>query len=345
MSPSDATATLAAVTLADVARMAGVSKMTVSNVINNKPGVSEPTRRRVQRAVEQSGYLANPAARLLAGRRMNLIGVLAPRFGWPYVNEVVNGASGAAEQAGLNLAIFTTSEHPGVERERAALLRGLADGVLMVLPGLGAGDADTDPGLLLRGVPVVVVDAQGPHNVRADNAAGARQAVRHLLELGHRRIGHVLGPCQSRADAEERRAGFLAALAGAGLKAPPEYLQPGDYTEAGGERAGHALLSLPAPPSAIFAANDASALGVLRAAAALGLRVPRDLSVIGFDDVPLAAHTRPGLTTIRQPLHQMGAAGVRLLIELARGTAPPELHLRFPTELVRRDSTGPPPDS
>lgn len=343
MSPSDAATTLAAVTLADVARMAGVSKMTVSNVINNKSGVSESTRRRVQRAVEQSGYLANPAARLLAGRRMNLIGVMAPRFGWPYVNEVVNGASTAAEAAGLNLAIFTTSEHPEVERERAALLRGLADGVLLVLPGLGGGGSGADSLRLLRGVPVVVVDAEGPHNVRADNAAGARLAAQHLLELGHRRIGHVLGPTESRADAAERRAGFLAALAGAGVPAPPEYLASGDYSEAGGARAGHALLSLPERPTAIFAANDASALGVLRAAQALGLRVPRDLSVVGFDDLPLAAHTRPALTTVRQPLHQMGAAGVGLLIELARGAAPPEQHLRFPTELVRRDSTGPPP--
>ncbi|MFC4425032.1 LacI family DNA-binding transcriptional regulator [Deinococcus navajonensis] len=324
------------VTLADVARVAGVSKMTVSNVINNKPSMSEATRARVLHALEVTGYVVNPAARALAGRRSNLIGVLTPRVHWPFVTEVLHGASVAAEDAGLNLGIFTTGQNETLERERAALLRTLADGVLLVAP-----TADEHQ-LFAESLPVVTLGAHGERSVQVDNHAGAGLATRHLLALGHRRIAHLRGTANHIRDAAEREAGFLEAMQAAGLSVPGEAIQDGLFSEAGGERAARRLLSLPQPPTAIFAANDRSALGVLRAAAALGLRVPHDLSVVGFDDIHAASVTDPPLTTVRQPLEQMGAAAATLLIDLIRGVPVVEPHVIFPAQLVVRGSTAPP---
>ncbi|WP_216326941.1 LacI family DNA-binding transcriptional regulator [Deinococcus aestuarii] len=326
-------------TLADVARLAGVSKMTASNVINGKPGMSEATRQRVLRAVEQTGYVANPAARRLAGRRSNLIGVLAPRYGVPYVTELLHGALGAAEDAGMNLAVFTTSGRVSLERERAALLRTLADGVLLILP---SGDEHQ---MFEGAVPVVTAGSLSPYSVRGDNAHGGLLVARHLLALGHRRVAYIRGPETSRVHREESRArerGLRDGLREGGVDLSPPYVAAGDFTEAGGERAAHELLRLPEPPTAIFAANDSAALGVLRAAEGCGVRVPGELSVVGYDDVGAAARGRPPLTTVRQPLPEMGGAAVRMLLDLVRGVspAPPPL---FPTTLIVRDSTGPPP--
>ncbi len=346
MSDSTLISPLVPKTLADVARLAGVSKMTASNVINGKPGMTEATRQRVLLAIEQTGYVANPAARVLAGRRTNLIGVIAPRYGVPYVTDLLQGAMAAAEDVGMNLGVFTTSGNLALERERAALLRGLADGVLLVLP---SGDQRRMFGNVL---PVVTAGALSPYSVRGDNVLGGRLAARHLLALGHARVAYVRGPQTPGIQREEsaaRERGFLKELLGAGVRVPPEYLPGGDFTEAGGEVAAWALLRLPEPPTAIFAANDSTAFGVLCVAERLGLRVPQDLSVVGYDDVGAAAHARPPLTTVRQPLPEMGRAAVRLLLDLVRadpvrGPAPPQPPPLFATALMVRHSTGPPRD-
>ncbi|EYB68613.1 transcriptional regulator [Deinococcus phoenicis] len=327
---------LTPVTLADVAQVAGVSKMTVSNVINNKPSMSNETRQRVQRALEATGYVVNPAARALAGRRSNLIGVLTPRVNWPFVTEVLHGASVAAEAAGLNLGIFTTANNPTLERERATLLRTLADGVLLVAPS-----ADEEH-IFGQAVPVVTLGAHGQRSIQVDNHTGAAIATRHLLGLGHRRIAHLRGKHSHILDAAQREAGFLATMQAAGQAVPPEYLQDGEFSEEGGERAARVLLTLPEPPTAIFAANDRSAIGALRAAHALGLRVPQDLSLVGFDDIHATSVTDPPLTTVRQPLEKMGETAARLLIDLIRGTEPAQSHVIFPATLVTRASTAPP---
>ncbi len=327
------------VTLADVARVAGVSKMTVSNVINERSGVSHGTRERVRAAIAATGYVVNPAARVLAGGRTRLIGVLVPSLGWPFVTEVVQGASTVAERAGFDLAIFTTSDRESVEAERVALLRSLADAVLMVLPA--ANEARILGGML----PVAAVEAglpSLPHSVRADNHSGSRLAARHLFDLGHRRVAHICGQVSRRHDALERREGFLAEARGLGLSVPPEYLPDGNFSVDGGERAALWLLDLPEPPTAIFAANDDTAMGVLRAAQERHLRVPQDLSVVGFDDVALARLSRPMLTTVRQPLVEMGARAMSMLMQLLDGAAPPEVNPVFETTLVVRESTGPP---
>ncbi|MEF2277221.1 LacI family DNA-binding transcriptional regulator [Deinococcus sp. YIM 134068] len=326
-------------TLTDIARLAGVSRMTASNVINGKPGMSEATRLRVLRAVEETGYVANPAARVLAGRRTNLIGVLAPRYGVPYVTELLHGALAAAEDAGMNLAVFTTSGSPALERERAALLRTLADGVLLILP---SGDEHQ---VFRDALPVVTAGSCTPLSVRGDNVHGGELVARHLLALGHRRVAYIRGPDTSpvyREESAARERGFLGGLRAGGVEVPPAYLAQGDFTEAGGEQAAGALLALSEPPTAIFAANDSTALGVLRAAERRGVRVPGELSVVGYDDVGAAARGRPPLTTVRQPLPEMGAAAVRRLLDLVRGLSPPPPP-PFPTSLIVRHSTGPPP--
>lgn len=334
-------------TLTDVARMAGVSKMTVSNVINNKPGMTEDTRQRVLRAIEQSGYIANSVARVLAGHSMNLIGVIIPQFGSSYLTEIVHGISTAVEAADFDLAIFTTSNNITRERERAKLLRSLADGVLLVMP------VADEHQIFLGAVPVVTINADGPYTVQSDNTSGGRLAAQHLLDLGHRRIANVRFPSGpvtpkedvvfiTRADVLERQESFLRTLLEAGISVPAEYLIESDYADLQAETAGRRLLALPEPPTAIFASSDDVAIGLLRAAHSMGLRVPDDVSIIGFDDVPQVANLRPSLTTVRQPLQAMGAAAAQIVSDLARGRKPPEPQPCFPTTLIVRDSTAPP---
>lgn len=339
------------VTLADVASIAGVSKMTVSNVINSKTGMSEETKQRVLRAISQSGYVANSAARVLAGQSMNLLGVILPQFDSAYVNEIILGASTAAEQNGFDLAVFTTSNNIKRERERATLLRSLADGVLLVLP------VADEHQIFMNSVPVVTINADGPYTVLADNKHGGRLAAEHLLELGHTRIANVRFPDKTinpredilyipREDVLERQNSFLQTLAKAGIVTPPEYLVDCNTLDVRVERssqeAGLKLLRLPEPPSAIFATSDEMAFGIFHAARELGLRVPEDVSIIGFDDVIQSAHSVPPLTTVRQPLREMGAAAAQLLSTLARGETPSEAHPCFPTTLIVRQSTAPP---
>jgi LacI family transcriptional regulator len=339
------------VTLSDVASIAGVSKMTVSNVINHKNGMSEETRQRVLRAIAQSGYVANSAARVLAGRSMNLLGVILPQFDSLYLNEILIGASIAAEKNGFDLAVFTTSSNIKRERERATLLRSLADGVLLLMP------VADEHQIFMNSIPVVTINAEGPYTIQADNKHGGQLAAKHLLELGHTRIAHIHFPNTTinpkedtvyipRADVLERQQGFLETLQMAGITIPSEYLvdcNAVDYwVEAAAQEAALQLLNLAEPPTAIFAASDEMAIGVLQAAQIMGLRVPEDLSVIGFDDAPRSANTNPPLTTVRQPLREMGAAAAQLLSNLARGETPAESHPCFPTSLVVRSSTAPP---
>ncbi len=339
------------VTLSDVASIAGVSKMTVSNVINGKNGMSEETRQRVLRAITQCGYVANSAARVLAGRSMNLLGVILPQFDSLYLNEILLGASVAAEKNGFDLAVFTTSSNVKRERERATLLRSLADGVLLLMP------VADEHQIFMNSIPVVSINADGPYTIQADNKHGGQLAARHLLELGHTRIANVRFPNKTinpkedtvyipRQDVLERQDSFLQTLLEAGIETPSEYLVDCDThelrVEKSSEQAALKLLRLENPPTAIFATSDEIAFGVLRAAQMLGLRVPKDLSIIGFDDVPQSVNCHPALTTVRQPLREMGAAAAQLLSKLARGETPTEPHPCFATELIVRDSTATP---
>lgn len=340
-------------TLSDVAQRAGVSPMTVSNVINGKAGVRPATRQRVLDAIQATGYRVNPMARALAGGRNRVISVFTPQLNRPYASEVVQGAALAAERLNHDLVVMMLVEHNVSD---LSMMTRLSSGALLIQPSREGRWRRTD-------LPphVVSVDGPGDRQLSVDNYGGARLAMAHLLALGHRRIGFIsglaaesggaLGPALGQAapgpldpatldrdDAVERLRGYRDSLAAAGLSVPEAYIQHGNYGKASGEQAAQLLLALPQPPSALFVSGDAMALGAVHAAQDLGLEVPRDLSVVGFDDLPIAAASRPGLTTVRQPLQRMGEVAVQLLVGLAEGRNPP-LPAPFPTELVQREST------
>jgi LacI family transcriptional regulator len=345
----------ATITLQDVARRAGVSPMTVSNVVNGKTGVRPTTRQRVLDAVAETGYRVNPMARALAGGRSRLLSVFAPQLNKLYAAEVVHGAAQAAEALNYDLVVMMLGDNPASD---LSVMTRLSVGSLLIQPSQQRHWWRSDlPSF------VVSVDGPGERPFTVDNFGGARLATQHLLDLGHTRIGFVSGlldedrvssidkggksgqPVQyDRDDADERFRGYQDCMAAAGLKIPRGYVQHGDYTKESGEAAAHKLLDLKVPPTALFVSGDAMALGAIHVAQDRGLNVPRDLSVVGFDDLPIAAASRPGLTTVRQPLRLMGAAAVQMLVALADGHRP-ELPPPFPTDLVKRESTGmPKPD-
>lgn len=327
-------------TIADVARAAGVSKMTVSNVMSGRVSVRPETRARVLAVIELSGYQVNPLARALAGGKSRLIGITAPSLSWPYVGEIVQGASQAAEAAGLDLAVFTWPSGQPLP-DGLALLSHLTGGLLRILPP-GPEDELIWP-RAAASPPQVSVGGPGQYELLVDNYGGARQAAAYLADLGHTRIAHIVGGTDTAPlDAAERLRGYRDELHARGLAVPDAYIRLGTYHERSGLDAAQALLRLPDPPSAIFAANDAMAVGAVHAAQDLGLRVPQDLSVVGFDDLPSARAVRPNLTTVRQPLHDLGRLGVLWLGALARGERPPSPHI-LSTELVVRESSGPGP--
>ncbi|WP_425321350.1 LacI family DNA-binding transcriptional regulator [Deinococcus humi] len=335
-------------TLSDVAQRAGVSAMTVSNVINGKAGVRPNTRQRVLEAIEATGYRVNAVARALAGGQSRMITVFSPQFNRPYASEVIQGAALAAEGLNYDLIVMMLSEQGFSD---VSVVTRLAAGALLIQPShVNHWQRAALP------VHVVSVDGPGELQLTVDNYGGARLAMDYLLKLGHTRIGFISGlespgrrpashpfhPGQhDRDDADERLRGYREGMAAAGLDVPHDYVQHSDYTKPGGEQATALLLGLTRPPSAIFVSGDAMALGTIHAAQDRGLHIPRDLSVVGFDDLPIAAASRPGLTTVRQPLAQIGEVAVQILVALAEGREP-AVPPPFATELIERESTAPP---
>lgn len=325
-------------TLKDVARIAKVSAVTVSNVLNNRPNVSKTTRRRIQEAIEQVGYSANLAARGLAGGRTNTIGMLLPDLRSQFVGEIVRGASEETRSFGLEMIISTASDL-AKERSQVAFLQGITDGLLLVIPR-------TSDDVLLEmeepNHPVVVIDHQGEKimlpSVDVDNYSGARQATEYLISLGHERIGFVVGAKHLAASAA-RLKGYREALLNAGIALEKELITQGDFLQPSGLIAGQKLLSLKKPPTAVLASNDLMAFGAMEAIRLRGLRIPDDISVMGFDDIPMASQVYPPLTTMRQPLYEMGVAAARMLISLLRGVKPPSSRITLQTGLVERATT------
>ncbi|MGP7959480.1 LacI family DNA-binding transcriptional regulator [Sanguibacter sp. A247] len=328
------------VTIGDVAQRAGVSVATVSKVINARYGVSPSTIERVQKVIDELGYESSLIARSLRGQRTNVIGILVAEFE-PFSTEILKGASDAARGTGYELLAFSgalggadAAGRTGWERRSLARLAGtLIDGAILVTPTV------VDPG---QAIPVVSIDPHegrdGPPTVDSDNLAGARLATEHLLALGHRRIGFLAG----RSDLESarlREQGYREALAAAGVAFDPALVRVGSYRAEQSSAPAHELLTGPGRPTAVFAANDLSALRTIEVARELGLRVPEDVSVIGFDDVPEAAAAQPPLTTVAQPLHRMGAEALRLIIDLLEGREREATDVRLPTKLVERGTT------
>ena len=336
--------TSSSITLADVAIQAGVSKMTVSKVINKKPGISDATRQRVMRAVNDLGYTVHASARALSGGRTHTLGVVISSLDSQYFSELMRGADITAQDAGLELLISTTRashEHRNIGR----LAHGLVDGLLLVFP---ASLAPYEQSLRALNLPVVVIapgvqESSGPlhfPSVDADHYSGARQAMQYLLSLGHRRIAFIGGPPHL-TPSRERLRGYREGLLTASL-APDSALQvTGDFTQRSGFQAARQLLALAERPTAIFAVNDVSAFGAIEAVKDAGLRVPEDISVIGFDNIPQASQVFPALSTVEQPLLEMGAAGTRQLLNLIQGVGAVMERLTVPTGLIVRASTGP----
>ncbi|NKY38966.1 LacI family transcriptional regulator [Cellulomonas septica] len=324
--------------MADVARTAGVSVATVSKVVNGRYGVAAATLSRVQEVIEELGYEASLGARSLRSHRTNVLGILVAEFE-PYSTELLKGASAAVGATGYELLAYSgggAGGSVGWERRYLSRLAGtLIDGAVIVTPTV----VEAHPG-----VPVVAVDPHtGPSGlptVDADSFAGAVLATEHLLGLGHTRVA-FLGGRPDLESARLREDGFRHAMAAAGVPVDEDLVRVGGYRPETADQPANELLARPQPPTAVFAANDLSAIRVVEVARSLGLRVPEDLSVIGFDNVPESALATPPLTTISQPLQQMGAEALRLLVDLIDGRER-GVHVRLSTELVERASTAPP---
>ena len=337
-----------AVTIRDVANQAGVSVTTVSRVLNGKDDISKETTNKVMVVVQELGYASSLAARGMRSHRTNLIGLILHDVASSYSQEIMRGVNQAIARIDKDLIIYTSggfdrenvAQH---ERHYVALLNGsVTDGAIMVTPTATQ---------FTTHAPLVIID---PNNetpdypaIIATNQEGALAAMSYLTDLGHHRIGHIAGEMKL-ISASQRLQGYKDGLAAAGIPLNEDLIEMGDYTTETAVICARKLLSLPDRPTAIFAANDVSAIGVYQAARELGLQIPGDLSVIGFDNLRDAAYLNPPLTTIDQSLERMGTIATEMLVELVKGKSP--IHpaeegnlYKIPTQLVIRDSCAPVP--
>ena len=329
-------------TIADVARAARVHPSTVSRALNDGATLREETRARVLRAARRLDYRPSALARSLRLQRTTTLGMLVPDIANPFFPPIIRGAEDVALSRGYALVLCNTEDVP--ERE-AAYLRVLrerqVDGLLIASSRM----SDAVITRLRRDrFPFVLVNrsAKGAElTVTVDNRTAAAEAIAHLAGLGHRRVGHIAGP-QTTTTGLERAAGVRAAIRGHALANDDAlWIEAAAYSEEEGYRCARLLLSRSARPTAIFGANDLIAVGALRAARAAGLRVPGDLSVVGFNDIRQAELLEPPLTTVRVPMYDMGAAAARLLIARLEGETIHEPHIVLPATLAIRASTGP----
>ncbi|GAB4515257.1 MAG: substrate-binding domain-containing protein [Anaerolineae bacterium] len=330
------------VTIYDIARESGVSYSTVSRVLNGFEYVKDVTRERVLAAAERLGYVANLQARSLAGGKSNVIGLLVPKIDNSYITEIVAGIDDELANNDLNLMMYTTHRHSGKEKQFVnTILGSMTDGLLLLVP-LATGTYVQ--ALRERQFPYVLIDQHDSESesseVLATNYQGAYEATSYLIQLGHQRIAFITGLVELYST-HERLAGYKAALRENGLSFYPEYVVRGDFWEIEAYRATQELLALPNRPTAIFAANDLTAMGAMNALRDHHLSVPEDMSIIGFDDISSAALTNPRLTTVRQPLEQMGRSAVELLLEQIRNPERPKRRVTLATELIVRGSCQP----
>lgn len=326
-------------TIYDVARLAGVSTATVSRALNDIGQVAEAKRVAIDAAVAQLGYRPNTIARSLVTRSTQTIALLLPDITNPFYADLVTGIQQLTLERDYTMLLCTTDFDPEQEERYLRLLRAKhVDGALvdgLVLP----------PERIARfvedGFPIVCLDrdvnSRAVPLVQVDNRMGARLATEHLLALGHTRVAHIMGaPARI---SEERLLGYQGALGRAGVDPDSSLVALGNFTETGGHDAMQALLAAETGMTAVFAANDLSAIGAMNAIVASGRSVPRDISVVGFDDLRLAQYTSPPLTTIRQPAGDIARHSTELLLGMIAGRKPGKLHHLFPPELVIRSST------
>lgn len=330
------------VTIADVAELAQVSKMSVSRALNGQTGVSEKTRQRILEVADQLGYIPYPNSRNRNGSS-RLIGLLIPDITTTYMGEILRGVSSAAERLNYGLVLCTQGRVDHEQRTSyylSLLDDDLVDGVLLVVPR----DFEVIVGdLKARDLPYFIIDhhngAADEPSVTATNRKGTVDAMRHLLALGHRRIGFITGRMDISCS-HDRLQGYRDGLAEVGLSFDPELVREGDYTQPSGFEQGKILLCLEDRPTAILASSDLMAFGVMDAAKAAGLAIGRDISIVGFDDIYMASQVHPKLTTVRQPLVSMGEMALEQLVTLLDGRPALTLRRELPTELIIRESTG-----
>ncbi len=331
------------VTIVDVAEKAGVSLGTVSRVINDDIHVADDTRERVLAVAKELGFVANRQAQGLKGRKTNTVGVLVPNLGTGYIGQIMQGIDTELGLSQLDLMLFTTHRMADKEANYVAnMVQGMVDGLLFIIP---RSPSDYIGTLIQRNFPFVLIDHQVVNepcpSVSATNWQGAYQATEYLIELGHREIGFITGSMDLNS-ATDRLEGYRSALRTNHFPENPHLIYEGEYTQPSGYAGATTLLDLDEIPTAIFASNDAMAMGAMDAVRNRGLRVPEDISILGFDDVPQSAMVRPALTTVRQPLEQMGRVATQMLQDILKNPEKDFDQMRLPTELIIRDSAQPP---
>jgi len=335
---------LAGLTLEDIAEQAGVSRSTVSRVVNEQPNVRESVRRRVLKVIQNTGYHPNAAARTLASQRSWTIGLVVPRsvssfFTDPYFPHLTQGIAQACNNYNYTLALFLIGTKEDEEKTFPRVSRkGLLDGIILQSGQMGDPLFDR---LVNTNMPLVIAGrpyhTNGVSYIDVDNVHSAYTAVRHLISLKYKRIGMITGQAKSIVTVD-RRDGYLKALAEAGYPTDDRLIEEGDFTETSGYLAMQRLL--PTKPDAVFALSDIMAIGAIHAVKDAGLRVPEDIAFVGFDDLPMAAIASYGLSTIRQPVIQFGSKAVEMLIDLIEHGVKPARRMIMDTELVVRETCG-----
>lgn len=330
--------------MADVARLAGVSTATVSRAMKHPAVVGTATRQRIEEAIRQINYVPDGLARGLRTRRSHTVILVVRDIGNPFYLEVFRGVEAAAHAHGLSLLMGNTQDDPARERRYFDMIRERrADGMILMtgqLPPEYAGD----PTLPLPPLVVALEYLPGRDlpTVQIDNVTASEQATAYLIGLGHRRIAHLTGPLPEVLSVD-RLAGFRRALAVAGRSADPALIVAGTYSVSSGRRAALELFARVPRPTAIVCANDEMAMGVIAVAHEQGIRIPAQLSVVGFDDIVFAENIWPALTTVQQPRHEIGETALGLLVQRLAGASLPARPIVLPTRLVIRASSGPVP--
>ena len=323
----------------DVAERAGVSVSTVSHVINGTRYVSPELTERVRAAMAELRFQPNAVARSLRRKETLTLGMIVPDNANPFFAMLAHTVENVCYHQGYSLILTNSGGDPAREIANVGvLLSKQVDGLILAAVGLGSRDLEQ----ALRAAPVVLVDRNlpgaGVDTLLVDNLGGGRQATRYLIELGHRRIGCITGPSTTTPSAD-RVTGYRRALQEAGIAVDEDLITRGDFQFAGGYAGVQALLALPKPPTAIFACNDLMAMGAIAAGAASGRQVPTDLSIVGFDDSALAAYTTPALTTIAQPIAEIGRLATEMIIRRSQMSDAPQQRRILGTQLIVRQST------
>lgn len=327
------------ITIAEIAARAGVSKTTVSRVLNDKPDVDRETRKQVMDIIQQTGFVPQMSAINLAKGKTGLIGLVVPSLTNPYSLTVIQGVAEGIANTDYELVLYTTGlMEQNQNRFIQRLTRNITDGLVILLPRNFEEYADK---LAKFHFPTVLVDHRGVvsdfPSVTAANRKGAYEATKYLVSLGHRRIGCVTGSMDFGCS-RDRLEGYKDALSESATALSTDVIMQGDFSRQSGKACAAKLLRCSNPPSAIFCFNDEMALGALAAAMELGVKVPQQLSIIGFDDLPSAAMSIPALSTVRQPLHEMGSAAASLLLQQINGEASIDKEIILETSLVLRNT-------